>query len=147
MSFVFLKGYNCGGLSESRDAIIVELNTIVDGLSELLVECLVSMDPSWHHNYASVAWFNSKIKEHKAHYPSIKPDLVELTTALHALAHDREERNQFRENPRVFADRFNLSVEQREALINLDINKISKMGTHPLIPFLAHLNIEFDGKN
>ena len=108
---------------------------------------LVSMDPSWHHNYASVAWFGSEIKEHLAHYPSIKPDLVELTSALHALAHDSEERTVYRENPTVFADRYNLSPEQREALITLDLNKFSKMGTHPLIPFLAQLNIEVDSKN
>ena len=53
----------------------------------------------------------------------------------------------YRQNPTVFADRFNLSSEQREALITLDIKKIAKMGTHPLIPFLAQLNIEVDSKN
>ena len=141
-----LAGYDEAELDENGN-IEVRCWACAAGMLGERIPDLVSMDPSWHHNYASVAWFNSKIKEHKAHYPSIKPDLVELTTALHALAHDGEERNLFRENPRVFAGRFNLSVEQREALIKLDVNKISKMGTHPLIPFLAHLNIEFDGKN
>ncbi len=30
------------------------------------------------------------VEDHAAHYPSIKPELVELTAALHALAHDAE---------------------------------------------------------
>ena len=49
------------------------------------------MDPSWHHNYASLAWTGGQGEsEHAAHYPSIKPELVELTSALHGLAHDAE---------------------------------------------------------
>ena len=53
---------------------------------------VVSMDPSWHHNYASLGWIDARIGEHAAHYPSIKPELVELTAALHALAHDADKR-------------------------------------------------------
>ena len=50
---------------------------------------MVSMDPSWHHNYASLAWIGGEAEQsHAAHYPSIKPELVELTSALHGLAHD-----------------------------------------------------------
>ncbi len=141
-----LAGYDEAELDENGN---IELRcwACAAGMLGERIPDLVSMDPSWHHNYASVAWFNSNKNEHKAHYPSIKPDLVELTAALHALAHNGEERKLFRENPRVFADRFNLSAEQREALIKFDIKKISEMGTHPLIPFLAHLKIEFDGKN
>src|SRR4051794_40730769 len=38
---------------------------------------VVSMDPSWHHNYASLAWIDSPSIDHAAHYPSIRPELVE----------------------------------------------------------------------
>ncbi len=51
---------------------------------------VVSMDSSWHHNYASLGWIGSPEHKHQAHYPSIKPELVELVTALHALAHEEE---------------------------------------------------------
>ena len=45
---------------------------------------IVSMDPSWHHNYASLGLDRRRARdEHDAHYPSIKPELVELTAALH----------------------------------------------------------------
>ena len=59
---------------------------------------IVSLDPSWHHNYASLGWIGGGAQDHAAHYPSIKPELVELTAALHALAHDAEQRAQFMAN-------------------------------------------------
>ena len=40
------------------------------------------------------------------------------------------------------ADRFRLAGEQRSALIALDVPAIVKMGVHPLVPFLAQLQIK-----
>jgi 2,3-dihydroxyphenylpropionate 1,2-dioxygenase len=103
---------------------------------------IVSLDPSWHHNYASLGWTAGEASEHAAHYPSIKPELVELTAALHALAHDAEQRAQFVANAPAYADRFALPAEQRAALIALDMPAIVKMGAHPLVPFLAQLQLQ-----
>jgi 2,3-dihydroxyphenylpropionate 1,2-dioxygenase len=104
---------------------------------------VVSMDPSWHHNYASLAWIGASAEPSKAaHYPSIKPELVELTSALHSLAHDAEMRAQFVADAPAFADKFKLAPDQREALIKLDMPTIVKMGTHPLVPFLAQMQIQ-----
>ena len=103
---------------------------------------IVSMDPSWHHNYASLAWFSEQPQDRVAHYPSIKPELVELTSALHGLAHHDTDRQQFVADARVYADKFKLSSEQREALIKLDVPGIVKMGAHPLVPFLAKMQIQ-----
>ena len=103
---------------------------------------VVSLDPSWHHDYASLAWIDGKVEPcQAAHYPSIKPELVELTTALHGLAHDADMRAQFLADAAAFADRFQLAPDQREALINLDMPSIVKMGAHPLVPFLATLQL------
>jgi len=103
---------------------------------------IVSMDPSWHHNYASLAWFSQQAGSHAAHYPSIKPELVELTSALHALAHEPESRTQFVKDAAAYADKYKLSSEQRQALIVLDLPTLAKMGTHPLVPFLANMQIQ-----
>jgi len=104
---------------------------------------VVSLDPSWHHNYASLAWIGGKPEQRRAaHYPSIKPELVELTSALHGLAHDSDMRAQYLADAAGFADRFQLPEDQREALIKLDLPSIVKMGAHPLVPFLAQLQIE-----
>ena len=103
---------------------------------------IVSMDPSWHHNYASLGWTGGNGEAQRAaHYPAIKPELVELTSALHSLAHDPELRAQYLSDARGFADKFQLSPEQREALIKLDLPAMVKMGAHPLVPFLAQLQI------
>jgi 2,3-dihydroxyphenylpropionate 1,2-dioxygenase len=104
---------------------------------------IVSMDPSWHHNYASLAWTGGQREaEHAAHYPSIKPELVELTSALHELAHDVDQRALYMADAAAYADRFALPPDQREALIKLDLPSIVKMGAHPLVPFLAQLQIQ-----
>ena len=72
---------------------------------------IVSMDPSWHHNYASLAWIGRHAEAQRAaHYPSIKPELVELTSALHGLAHDAERRAQYIADAPAYADKFPLSA-------------------------------------
>ena len=69
---------------------------------------VVSMDPSWHHNYASLAWIDSAAEQHEAHYPSIKPELVQLTNALHGLAHDQAKRAAYLRNAAGYAEQFGL---------------------------------------
>jgi 2,3-dihydroxyphenylpropionate 1,2-dioxygenase len=104
---------------------------------------VVSLDPSWHHNYASLAWTGGSPEEdYAAHYPAIKPELVELTSALHGLAHDAGMRAAFLKDAGAFADRFRLPPDQREALIKLDLPAMVKMGAHPLVPFLAQLQMQ-----
>jgi 2,3-dihydroxyphenylpropionate 1,2-dioxygenase len=100
------------------------------------------MDPSWHHNYASLGWIGGQAEEHAAHYPSIRPELVELTSALHELAHDADKRALYMADAKAYADQFTLPADQREALIKLDLASIVKMGAHPLVPFLAQLQIQ-----
>src|SRR5882757_1970446 len=53
---------------------------------------IVSMSPSWHHNYASLGWWGGPPAPAALHYPSIKPELVGLIEALHGLAHDADRR-------------------------------------------------------
>ena len=103
---------------------------------------VVSFDPSWHHNYASLAWIGGDSKAATAHYPSIRPELVELTTALHGLAHDEATRVRYVANPAAFADTFKLPPDQRAALIAFDMPTFVKMGAHPLVPFLAEMQIK-----
>lgn len=103
---------------------------------------VVSMNPSWHHNYASLGWIGSKTAEFSAHYPSIQPELVELTAALHGLAHEKDRRAQYIANAEAYADQFKLSPAQRRMLLVLDVAALVKMGVHPLVPFLANMQIE-----
>src|SRR5262249_38947887 len=104
---------------------------------------IVSMDPSWHHNYASLGWVGGSGPADRAvHYPSIKPELVELTAALHGLAHEADKRAEYVADAAAYADKFRLPPEQRQALVRLDMPTIVKMGAHPLVPFLAQMQIQ-----
>jgi len=103
---------------------------------------IVSLDPSWHHNYASLAWFGREEAREQPHYPSIKPELVELTAALHAIAHDEAARAAYIADPTAYANRYPLVPEQRTALVTLDVPAMVAIGVHPLVPFLANLQLQ-----
>ncbi|MBV8888541.1 MAG: hypothetical protein JO305_02620 [Alphaproteobacteria bacterium] len=106
---------------------------------------LVSLDPSWHHNYASLGWWSDPPPAAELHYPSIKPELVGLIDALHGIAHDRGRLAEYLADRAAYADRFPLTAEQRAALIALDHAAIVAFGTHPLLPFLARMQIDRHG--
>ena len=103
---------------------------------------IVQMDPSWHHDYASLAWFGAGPASDAPHYPAIKPELVSLTAALHALAHEPASRERFLADPARYAEGFDLPPAQRAALVALDIPAIVAMGAHPLVPFLAGMQVQ-----
>jgi 2,3-dihydroxyphenylpropionate 1,2-dioxygenase len=104
---------------------------------------IVQMDPSWHHNYASLGWYSTPpAAVPQPHYPETKPELVELVSALHALAHEQAAREAYMASPESYADRYQLSPEQREALIAFDMPRIVGFGTHPLVPFLANMQLQ-----
>jgi 2,3-dihydroxyphenylpropionate 1,2-dioxygenase len=100
------------------------------------------MVPSGHHDYASLGWFSALAEPPETNYPSIRPELVELTIALHRLAHEEASRAAFLADAAGYADRFGLTAAQREALIALDTRAIVAMGAHPLVPFLASMQVE-----
>ncbi|HEY3910626.1 MAG TPA: hypothetical protein VGM07_12145 [Stellaceae bacterium] len=103
---------------------------------------IVALEPSWHHNYASLGWFGPPPGRGEPHYPSIRPELVELTAALQRLAHDDASRTAFLADPAAYAARFRLAPEQQTALLALDTRAIVAMGAHPLVPFLAKMQVE-----
>ena len=103
---------------------------------------IVQMDPSWHHNYASLAWFGPEPPPPAPHYPATRPELVPLIRALHALAHEAEARARFLADRETYAAGFALPGAQRAALVALDVPMIVAMGTHPLVPFLANMQVQ-----
>src|SRR5262249_28908048 len=104
---------------------------------------IVSMDPSWHHNYVSLGWTGGEAQAPRPpHYPALRPELVELTSALHGLAPHAPLRAQNLSHASALPHPFPLPPAQREALIILDLASMVKMGAHPLVPFLAQLQIQ-----
>jgi 2,3-dihydroxyphenylpropionate 1,2-dioxygenase len=107
---------------------------------------IVQMNPSWHHNYASLAWWSDPAQEAQQaqapHYPSIAPNLVKLTDALHGIANDEQVRARFLADPAAFAAAAGVQGKQAEALIAMDMKALTALGVHPLVPFLANMHIE-----
>jgi len=103
---------------------------------------IAALEPSWHHNYASLGFFTPPPEAPDPHYPAIKPDLVELTTALHGLAHDEDRRAEYLADAGTYAGHFRLTPRQRAALLGLDTQALVKMGVHPLVAFLANMQVE-----
>jgi len=103
---------------------------------------IAQMDPSWHHNYASLGWFGGARDAATPHYPSTKPELVALVSALHSLAHEAAAREGYVADPAGYAARYKLTGEQARALTAMDVPAMVAMGTHPLVPFLANMQLQ-----
>jgi 2,3-dihydroxyphenylpropionate 1,2-dioxygenase len=110
---------------------------------------LVSLDPSWHHNYATLAWWSQPAKNPKPfepHYPAIAPDRLDLSVALHQLANNAEERARFIADPKAYAAALDITAKERKALLALDDAALVKIGVHPFMSFMARLQIEREQK-
>ena len=103
---------------------------------------IAELEPSWHHNYASLGFLTPPTDVSEPHYPSIRPELVELTTALHGLAHDDDRRREYLADAAVYADGFRLTPPQRSAFLELDTPALVALGVHPLVAFLANMQVE-----
>ncbi len=100
-------------------------------------------EPSWHHTYATLAWFGPAADAvSRPHYPHIAPERVRLTETLHALANDADERQRFLADPAGYAAAADLTEPERAALAKLDQRALLALGVHPLVPFLARLQLE-----
>jgi 2,3-dihydroxyphenylpropionate 1,2-dioxygenase len=103
---------------------------------------VLELNPSWHHNYASLGFWSPQADPGEPHYPATRPELVALTAALHALANDAEARRAFARDPHAFALRWQVEGSHVSLLVNFEVEALVALGVHPLVPFLARLQIE-----
>ena len=107
----------------------------------------LSLDPSWPHNYATLAWWSKPTKaEFTPHYPLISPERLELTKILHRLANDTHERDLYASDPNAYVKELDLKKIEKKALIELSDRKFVELGVHPFMSFMARLHIERAGK-
>jgi 2,3-dihydroxyphenylpropionate 1,2-dioxygenase len=106
---------------------------------------VVQLDPSWHHNYASLGfWTPVAATTDQPHYPQIAPALVPLTAALHALSTDPAARRAYLDDPRAYATSRGLAGDHATWLVAYDTKPMVTAGVHPLVPFLARLQLDRD---
>ena len=108
---------------------------------------LAAFEPSWHHTYAMLAWHAAPAERAEPlHYPPIHPERVRLTATLHRLANDAGERARYIGNPGAYAAAAGLARDEEQALAALDQGQMLAVGIHPLVFFLAHMQIEHERK-
>lgn len=107
---------------------------------------VVAFNPSWHHNYASLGFWSPPAQAAAPHYPATRPELVKLTAALHALANDADARAAFARDASAFAQSKGLDGVHAALLAASDFKAITALGVHPLVPFLARMQIERERK-
>jgi len=97
---------------------------------------VTNFEPTWHHNYGTVAWTTEPEEESFApHYPSIHPERVVLSETLHNLAGDKLEREKYLADPSAYAASITgLSDAERKALVALDQSEMIALGMHPFVP-------------
>jgi len=104
---------------------------------------LASLDPSWHHNYATLAWWSeAEAADFRPHYPPVDPARVALSQALHGLATDAEARARYLADPAAYAAAHGLAAEERAALVALTEEGLRALGVHPFLPFMARLQLD-----
>lgn len=116
---------------------------ILAGAVGEVVPDLVALEPSWHHTYAIAAWTTGTAPAAAPlHYPMPDPALLQLYEALYALRSDAEAADTFLADPATFADRYTLADGERAALVALDETALRGLGVHPLLGFLARLQVD-----
>jgi 2,3-dihydroxyphenylpropionate 1,2-dioxygenase len=105
---------------------------------------LAAFEPSWHHTYATVAFTAPPpARGERLHYPPIHPERVRLTQVLHRLANDEAERRRYLGDPAAYAAAATgLAADERAALAALDQARMLALGIHPLVFFLAHMQVD-----
>jgi len=103
---------------------------------------VLEFNPSWHHNYCSAGFWQPAPAVATPHYPPTNPGLVPLTRALHALAYDAAAREAFRRDAAAFARAGALPAEHAQLLEAGKFDAIVALGVHPLVSFLARMQLD-----
>ncbi|NQU72492.1 MAG: hypothetical protein HQ514_18220 [Rhodospirillales bacterium] len=97
---------------------------------------LTNFEPTWHHNYGTVAWTTEPaVEDFTPHYPPVHPDRVRLSETLHSLAANESERTRYLADPAAYAASIDgLTEIERDALVSLDQARMIEIGMHPFVP-------------
>ena len=109
---------------------------------------IAAMEPSWHHNYASLGFFAPPADDPD---PALSLDQARAGRADDRAARIGARRTAARPNTSpiaaAYAGRFRLTPPQQAALLELDTQALVKMGVHPLVAFLASMQVERQRKS
>lgn len=106
---------------------------------------VTAQETSWHHDYAVLGWTSERTADREpSHYPPLRADRVVLSDALYRLRMDGAARRQYLDDPVGFAKQLHLSDDERDGLAALDEARLASLGVHPLLSFLARLQVDIE---
>lgn len=96
---------------------------------------IAEFEPNWHHTYAMLGWTTEHVSQREPLcYGRTPSSRVELSRALHELRTDATACEQFLSDAQAFAARYELTAEERAALIELDDARLRDgLSIHPLL--------------
>jgi 2,3-dihydroxyphenylpropionate 1,2-dioxygenase len=104
---------------------------------------IAAFEPSWHHTYATIAFHEPPAERRDPlHYPPIHAARVKLTQVLYRLANDASERRRYLGDPNSYAAGAGLAADEAAALGALDQTRLLALGIHPLVFFLANMQLD-----
>lgn len=104
---------------------------------------VTGIEPSWHHVYAMAGWTSGEAPPTaELHYPMTDARLLPLYEALYDLRMHPAAREAWMADPEAYASRWALTPEQHTALVALDEPTIRSFGVHPMLGFLARLEVD-----
>ena len=106
---------------------------------------LVTYQPSWHHGYA-VVWWDVKTAPRLPQPPYVyaDPGRSPLNTALYTLMTDRELRQRFLADADAALAAFSLPAEEGVAVKSRDVKRLTALGAHPFLAFMADYNLKYE---
>jgi 2,3-dihydroxyphenylpropionate 1,2-dioxygenase len=107
-----------------------------------------AQESSWHHDYAVLGWTTGEQPAAaELHYPPVVAARLALSSALYRLRMEAPVRRRFLDDPAAFAEELGLDADERAALEALDEAQLQKLGIHPLLAFLARLQVDIDRRS
>lgn len=96
---------------------------------------ITAFEPNWHHTYGLFGWTDlAPAANGTLWYPPTPSDRVELSRAVFLLRTDGEARARFNADASAYASEFELTGEERTALIELNETRLrDELGVHPLL--------------
>ena len=110
------KRLDATGNGECRSALI-----LAGALGPERKPDVTAFEPSWHHIYGIYGWTRPYQPDtYQPYYPATPTRHADLARALYALITNKDACRQFVDDPRAFADRYDLANDERSSLLNLN---------------------------
>jgi len=110
---------------------------------------LVMQETSWHHDYAVLGWTSeaSDRDSVEVQYSALPPERIALTEVLCRLRMEPAARQRYLDDREAFAGSLGLDDEERAALCALDEPRLRNLGVHPILAFLARLQVDIERRS